>query len=63
MTFTTETSDQNFIVLFNVVQATIARNECCDFLSVLDKLDTNALTDGGVRLLSFNSTVIVKNTS
>lgn len=56
MTFTTETSDQNFIVLFNVVQATITGNECCDFLAVLDELDTDALADSGVRLLSFDTT-------
>jgi hypothetical protein len=56
MTLTTETGDQNFIVLFNVVQATITGNECGDFLSVLDELDTDAFTDGRVRLLSFDST-------
>lgn len=55
MTFTTETSDQDFIVLFNVVQATVTGNECGDFLSVLDQLNTNALADGRVRLLSFDT--------
>ena len=63
MTFTTETGNQNFIVFFNVVQATVPRNEGSDFLAVLDELDTDALTDGGVRLLSFNTTATRRNIS
>lgn len=55
MTLATETGDQNLVVFFDVVQATITRNECGDFLAVLDELDSNALADGGVRLLSFDA--------
>lgn len=56
MTLATETSDQDFVVFFNVVQATVTGYECGDFLSVLDQLNTNALADGRVRLLSFDTT-------
>jgi hypothetical protein len=54
--FTTETSNQNLVVLFDKSQATIVRDESCDLFAVLDKLDTNALADGGVRLFSLNTT-------
>ena len=56
MTGTTETSNEDFIVFINVVQTTIARNEGGDLLTVLDKLNTDALTNSRVRLLSFNTT-------
>ena len=55
--FTTETRNQNLVVLFNESQTTIVGYESCDLLAVLDELDTNALTDGRVRLLSLNTTV------
>ena len=51
MTFPTESGYQYLIVLLNVVQTAISGNESCDFLSVLDKLNTDALPDGRVRLL------------
>ena len=56
VTRTTESSNQNLIVLIHKVQTTITRNESSDFLSVLDQLNTDALTNGRVRLLSFHST-------
>jgi hypothetical protein len=56
--FTTETGNQNLVVLFNESQATIVGDESCDLFAVLDELDTNALTDGRVRLLSLNTTEI-----
>lgn len=56
MTFTTETGNQDFVVFFNVVQATIPRYESGDLLAVLDKLDSHALTNGRVRLFGFNTT-------
>ena len=45
-------------VIINKVQATITRNESCNLLTVLDQLNTDALTKGRVRLLSFDTTVI-----
>jgi hypothetical protein len=57
VTFTTKTRNQNLVVLFNESQTTIVGDESCDLLAVLDELDTNALTDGRVRLLSLNTTV------
>ena len=57
VTGTTETSNKDFIVLINVVQATITRDESGDLLTVLDELDTNALTNSRVGLLSFNTTM------
>ena len=61
MTGTTETSNEDFIVFINVVQTTIARNEGGDLLTVLDKLNTDALTNSRVRLLSFNTTTHYNN--
>ena len=61
MTRTTETSNEDFIVFINVVQTTIARNEGGDLLTVLDKLNTDALTNSRVRLLSFNTTTHYNN--
>lgn len=51
----TETGNENFIVFFDVVQRTIAWDESGDSLTVLDELDSNAFSDGRVRLLGFDS--------
>ena len=56
VTRTTETSNKDFIVFINVVQATIARDESGDLLTVLNELDTDALTNSRVGLLGFNTT-------
>lgn len=47
---------RNMNKYLNVVQATIVWYESGDFLSVLDKLYSYALSDGRVRLLGFNTT-------
>ena len=41
---------------FDVVEATVTRNEGSDLLAVLDELDTNALADGRVGLFGLNTT-------
>ena len=55
VTRTTESSNQDLVVLVHKVQATIARHERSDLLSVLDQLDTHALTNGRVGLLGLHS--------
>merc|ERR1712060_790141 len=55
VTRTTETSNQNLVVLLNVVEATVIWHEGRDLLSVLDELNTNTLADGRVWLFSLNS--------
>jgi hypothetical protein len=55
VTFTTETGDQDLVVLLDVVQTTVIRDECGDFLSILDELDTNALADSRVGLFGFDT--------
>lgn len=57
MTFTTESGNQDFIVFLNESQTTVVRDEGGDLLAVLDELNTDALTNSGVRLLSFNTPV------
>jgi hypothetical protein len=59
---TAETSDKNFIVFIGEVQATIARDEGGNLLTVLDELNTNALTNRRVRLLSLNPDLFQDNT-
>jgi hypothetical protein len=55
VTFTTETGNQDLVVLLDIIQATIIWYECGDFLSVLDELDTNALADSGIGLFGFDT--------
>lgn len=54
--FTTETGNQNLVVLLNVVQATVTGHECGNLLAVLDQLNPHALADGRVGLFGFNTT-------
>lgn len=61
MTRATETSDKDFVVLIDEVQATVVGHEGGDLLTVLDELNTAALTDSGVRLLGLNTELLNYN--
>merc|ERR1712243_24548 len=55
VTGSTESSDQDFVVLLDVVQTTVLRYKSRDFLSVFDELHPHALSDSGVGLLSLDA--------
>ena len=61
MTGTTEPSHKDLVVFINVVQTTIAGDECGNFLPVLNELDTDTLSDGRVGLLSLNTNLFEDN--
>jgi len=47
----------------NEVQTAIAGHKCCNLFAVLNKLNTDALADGRVWLLSFHSTATQQSVS
>ncbi|OBS59430.1 hypothetical protein A6R68_09448, partial [Neotoma lepida] len=54
-TFSTKSSNQNFVVFLNEVQAAITGHESCDLLAVLDELHPGTLPDSRIWLFGFNS--------
>merc|ERR1712024_20899 len=57
----TESGDENFVVLLHKIEAAVLGHECRDLLSVLDQLDTDALSDGRVRLLGLDTDLFEDN--
>ena len=55
VTLPAESGDENLVVLLNKVETAVLGYECRDLLSVLDQLDTDALSDGRVRLLGLDT--------
>jgi hypothetical protein len=62
LTLTTESRDEDLVVLINVCEGTVPWDEGGDLLSVLDQLDSDGLTNGRVRLLSLNTKTLNNNT-
>ena len=61
MTGSSETRDQNLVVLLDVVQTTVIGHESRDLLSVLDQLDSDTLSDGRVGLFCLDSDLLKDN--
>lgn len=62
LTLTTETRDEDLVVLVDVGKGTVPRYEGSDLLSVLDEMHTHGLTDGRVGLLSLNTKALDDDT-
>ena len=58
VTGTTETGDEDLVVLVNEGHATITGNEAGDSLIVFFELDSDTLSDTGVGLLSLNADLL-----
>mgnify|MGYP006171374659 CR=1 FL=1 len=58
MTRSTETGNKDLVVLINETHASILWYVSGDSLVVLLELDSDALSDGGVRLLGFNGNLL-----
>ena len=63
MAFTTETGDEHFVVLVDEAESTVAGHVRSNSLVVLFQLHSDALSNGGVGLLGFDSDLFDDNTS
>lgn len=61
LTLSTETGEQDLVVLVDEVEATIVRHESGDSLTVLGQLDSDTLSDTGVGLLGLNTDLLEHN--
>jgi len=61
MSLSTEPSDQNLVILFDKVEATVPRNESRNLFSVLHELDSDAFSDCGVWLFRLNTDFLKHN--
>uniref|UniRef100_A0A8C6HH38 Uncharacterized protein n=1 Tax=Mus spicilegus TaxID=10103 RepID=A0A8C6HH38_MUSSI len=55
MTFSTKSSNRNFIIFLNEVQAAIIGHERCDLLAIFNELHPDTLPDGRIWLFDLNS--------
>ena len=55
-------SDEDLVVLVDVVEAAVARHEGGDLLAVLDELHADALADGRVGLLGLDADLLEHDT-
>ena len=62
MTGSTESSNENFVVLIDESHTTISRNEAGDSFVVLLELNSHTLSDGRVGLLGLNSDLLDDDT-
>ena len=62
MSGTTESSNEHLVVIVNKTHSTVLWNVGSDFLTVLFELNSNALTHGGVGLLSFDTDLLDDDT-
>ena len=62
LTLTTESRDEDLVVLVDVGQGTVPWDEGSDLLSVLDQLHSDGLTDSRVRLLGLNTETLNDDT-
>lgn len=62
LTGTTETGDEDLVVLVDEVKTTVVGDEGGDLLTVLDELDTDTLSDSRVGLLGLNTDLLENDT-